>query len=211
MAVAAAGVAREPRYIKDVSGTISAFIDRFLISLFLGLELTGVYTLFWSIANVVHSLAVFSVLQTHIARLVTAGQGDVAAFRELERRLQLETGAWAVIIAIAAGAVTPSVVAFLDRPPLEANLAVFWFILAATLMRIAADGYGFVIYALHQDRAIAVIAVAGALASAALNLALTPLLGLWGATGAFFMTSSGLFAARFYVSHRALSRRLPCS
>ena len=190
-------------YVKDVSGTVSSFIDRFLISFYLGLELTGVYTLFWSIANVVHSLAIFGVLQAHIAPLVGAGQSNAAAFRDLERRLEIETGAWALIIAAGVGGATPFVVGLLDRPLLGDNLAVFWLILAATLMRIAADGYGFVIYALHRDRAIATIALAGALASAVLNVVLTPLAGLWGSAIAFLVTAMGLFAARFYVSRTA--------
>jgi O-antigen/teichoic acid export membrane protein len=190
-------------YVKDVSGAVSAFIDRFLISFFLGLDLTGVYTLFWSIANVVHSLAVYGVLQTHIARLVGAGQGNAAAFRDLARRLGIETGTWALLIAACVGGATPFLVGFLDRPLLIDNLAVFWLILAATLMRIAADGCGFVIYALHRDRAVATIALAGALASAALNTVLTPLAGLWGSAAAYLLTATGLFAARFYVARAA--------
>jgi O-antigen/teichoic acid export membrane protein len=194
-------------YVKDVSGTVSSFLDRFLISFLLGLELTGVYTLFWSIANVVHSLSVYSVLQTHIARLVVAGQGGPVAFRELERRLQLETGVWAIAITVAVGIATPFIIMLLDRPLLDANLAVFWLILAATFMRIAADGYGFVIYALHQDRAIATIALCGALASAALNFALVPIAGLWGAAAAYLVTAVSLFASRFWISRLALARR----
>ena len=61
-------------YVKDVSVSVSAFLDRFFISAFLGLELTGVYTLFWSIANVMHSLAVYGVMQAQLPDLIAAGQ-----------------------------------------------------------------------------------------------------------------------------------------
>jgi hypothetical protein len=47
-----------PLYVRDMGSVTSMFIDCFLISIFVGLELTGVYTLFWSVAHVVHSLAV---------------------------------------------------------------------------------------------------------------------------------------------------------
>ena len=59
-------------YIKDVSSTIS--MSRPLPDFPLGLELTGVYTLFWSIANVVHSLAVYSVLQSQLPHLIASGK-----------------------------------------------------------------------------------------------------------------------------------------
>jgi O-antigen/teichoic acid export membrane protein len=188
-------------YIKDVSSTISMFLDRFLISAFLGLELTGVYTLFWSITNVVHSLAVYGVIQAQLPSLIAAGQNsDRAEFRALERRLQIEIGTWALLLALVLAIVTPFLVPFLGQPLVQDHMAIFWIVLGATLLRVAADGYGFVLLALNRDRTIAAIAVAGAVTSAVLNLVFTPLLGLVGAATAYAITSGGLFAARYFFS-----------
>jgi len=188
-------------YIKDVSVTVSMFVDRFLISIFLGLELTGVYTLFWSIANVVHSLSVNGVLQAQLPHLIaTAQSGEPKGLRALERHLQIETGIWALLLALAAAVATPLMLPYLDRPLVQDYLPVFWVILFATLLRVAADSYGFMLLALHRDRAIAAVAFSGAIASAGLNLMLTPLAGLWGASAAYVMTSGGLFAARYALS-----------
>jgi O-antigen/teichoic acid export membrane protein len=188
-------------YVKDVSVTVSMFIDRFLISLFLGLELTGVYTLFWSIANVVHSLSVNGVLQAQLPHLIaTAQSDDQPKLRALERYLQIETGIWALLLTLAAAVATPLMLPYLDRPLVQEYLPIFWVILFATLLRVAADSYGFMLLALHRDRAIAAVALGGAIASAALNLVLTPLAGLWGAAAAYVLTSSGLFATRYALS-----------
>ena len=188
-------------YIKDVSSTISMFLDRFLISLFLGLELTGVYTLFWSIANVMHSLAVYGVGKAELPLLIASGQNaNAAEFRAVERRLQIEVGSWALLMTLVMAVATPLLVPFLGQPLVRENLPIFWIVLAATLFRVAADGYGFVLFALNRDRAIATIAVAGALASAGMNVVLTPLAGLWGAAMAYAITSGGLFVARYFLS-----------
>jgi O-antigen/teichoic acid export membrane protein len=188
-------------YVKDVSSTVSMFLDRFLISMFLGLELTGVYTLFWSIANVMHSLSVYGVLQAQLPHIIaTAQTADQAGFRTLERHLQIETGIWALLLTLGAAIATPLMLPFLDQPLVQEYLPVFWVILFATLLRVAADAYGFALLALHRDRAIAIIAFGGAIASAGLNLTLTPLAGLWGAAIAFAITSGGLFAARYSFS-----------
>jgi O-antigen/teichoic acid export membrane protein len=187
-------------YVKDVSATTGMFVDRFLISTFLGLELTGVYTFFWSIANVVHSLAVVGMLQTQIAHLHSAGRkADKREFHALERRLQIEIGSWSLLLALGTAIATPLLLPFLGRPLLRENLAIFWVILFATLLRIAADGYGFALLALKRDSEIATIALIGALASAAMNCVLTPLAGLWGAAMAYAITAGGLFAIRFYL------------
>lgn len=191
-------------YVKDVSFAASNFLDRFLISLFLGLELTGVYTLFWSIGNVVNSLAVYGVLQSQLPHVIAAGQSEnQTAFRALERRLQIEISSWAVLLALAAAIVTPILVPLLNQPLVQDYMPVFWFMLGATLLRVAAESYSYVLLALNLDRMIAVIAFVGALVSAIGNLVLTPLAGLWGAAAAYALTSGGLFAARFYVSRQA--------
>jgi len=188
-------------YVKDVSGAVSMFLDRFLISLFLGLELTGVYTLFWSIANVVHSLSISGVMLAQLPHIiVTAQTADQAGFRALERHLQIQIGIWALLLALGAAIATPLMLPFLDQPLVQDYLPIFWVILFATLLRAAADAYGFALLALHRDRAIAIIALGGAIASAGLNLILTPLAGLWGASAAYVLTSGGLFAARFWQS-----------
>jgi O-antigen/teichoic acid export membrane protein len=192
-----------PFYLKDLSASASQYLDRFLISLFLGLELTGVYTLFWSVTNVVHNLATFGIVQAQISKLIAAVAGhDLSQFRLLERRLQYETLAWSAALACAVSAAMPLLFRMIDRPLVHDNFAVYWVVLAATLMRIGADGYGFVLLALRMDVAIAVIGVCGALLSAALNLALVPTFGLLGASLAYFGTGAALLAARFTVSHR---------
>jgi O-antigen/teichoic acid export membrane protein len=191
-------------YVRDVSGTVSTFADRFLISVFLGLELSGIYSLFWSIANVVHSLVVYGVLQTHIASLIGAAKERTSvAFHVLERRLQIEAISWALLFAGGVAVLTPALMTFLDRPLMRDHLAAFWPILLATLLRIGADGYDFAIYAFNRDRSIALIAVGGALTSALLNVVLTPAAGLWGSAFAYVLTSAALLAARFVVCRSA--------
>ena len=195
-------------YIKDVSSTISMFLDRFLISLFLGLEMTGVYTLFWSITNVVHSLAVYDIIKAQLPSLIASGRNpEPEQFRAHERRLQIEIGSWSLLLALGAGVAMPLLLPLLHQPLAQESLPVFWLILFATLLRIAADLYGFVLLALRRDRTIAWVAAAGALASAGLNLVLTPFFGLAGAAAAYAMTSGGLLAARFVLSRTATIER----
>ena len=194
--------ASAPFYVKDITGVAGVFLDRFLVSLFLGLEMTGVYTFFWAVANVASSL-IGVVLQTHIVALMQAGEDRFAG---VLRRLQIDVLGWSAVLAVGAVAAMPLLLPFLGRPLLQDYLPVFWIIMLATLLRIGADSYGFVLLALHRDRAIAVISIAGAIASAGLNLVLVPLLGLYGAALAYVLTSAGLLVARVCVSRAPRSK-----
>jgi O-antigen/teichoic acid export membrane protein len=196
-------------YVKDVSSTLSIFFDRFIISMFLGLELTGVYTFFWSITNVVHSLALVGMLLAQLAPMLAAGRkADKSEFHALERRLQIEIGGWTVALSLGIAVATPLLLPYLGRPLLENYLVVFWMILFATILRVAADGYGYALLALNRDAAIAKIAFVGALASAILNAILTPLAGLWGAATAYVLTSAGLLAIRYYLTRPQVYGRI---
>jgi O-antigen/teichoic acid export membrane protein len=187
-------------YVRDLSNQVNTFSDRFIISTLLGLELTGVYTLFWSIANVIYSVAVVSLLLTQVAPLVDAARRGYAQFSAVKRRIQIELAGWVLGLAAGAAIATPLLLPFLNRPLLQANLAVFWIILAATIMRVAADGYEVALLALERDRAIAVVAVLSAVTSAAATAVLTSLMGLWGAAAAFMITTSATFVARYSSS-----------
>jgi O-antigen/teichoic acid export membrane protein len=188
-------------YIKDVSGTLSIFFDRFIISAFLGLELTGVYTFFWSISNVVHSLALVGMLLSQLPSLLAAGRkADKTEFHAVERSLQIEIGTWTLLLSLGVAVATPLLLPYLGRPLLENYLFVFWMILFATILRVAADGYGYALLALNRDTEIAIIAFVGAIASAVLNAILTPLAGLWGAATSYVITAAGLLAIRYYLT-----------
>ena len=193
-----------PFHVKDISGVTSLYLDRFLISFFLGLELTGVYTFFWSVANVAHSLVVYGIVQARIAQLVEAARMiEAAAFKNLERRTQIEVTGWVAVLATGALVAMPILLPVLDRPLLQDYLPVFWIMLVATVMRVGADGYSFALLALHQDRAILVIAVAGAIGSALANVLLVPPLGIYGAALGYVLTSVGLLIARYACSRSA--------
>jgi O-antigen/teichoic acid export membrane protein len=197
-------------YVKDVSATLSIFVDRFIISMFLGLELTGVYTFFWSITNVVHSIALVGMLLSQLAPLLAAGRkADKTEFHALEHHLQIEIGAWTLFLSLCIAVATPLLLPYLGRPLLENYLIVFWMILFATILRIASDGYGYALLALNRDSAIAKIAFIGAIASAVMNAFLTPLAGLWGAASAYVITAAGLLAIRYYLTRPEAYGRAP--
>jgi O-antigen/teichoic acid export membrane protein len=189
-----------PLYIHDVNLALSLYLDRFLISVFLGLELTGVYTFFWSIANMIHSLTIYGMLTPQIATLLNAGKRGGSEFARIVRRLQIETASWAALLT--GGAIVSVIVMlpFLNRPLLGENLAVFWIIMMATLLRIGADGYSYVLYSLKRDDAIAATSVAGTAISTALNLVLVPMIGLRGAAIAFVLTAAMQFGRRYQLS-----------
>jgi O-antigen/teichoic acid export membrane protein len=170
----------------------------------LGLEFTGVYTFFWSVANVVHTLSVYGVIQPQMPKLVAATNArDEGAFVRLRKRLQVESWTWALVLSLALGLLVPFILPYLDRPLLSQHLAVLAITMVAVMLRIGADGFGFVLYALRHERWIAMTSLAAVALSAALNLAFIPLVGLTGAALAYVAVGGAMLAARMILVRRA--------
>lgn len=191
-----------PFYVKDMSIATGLYLDRFLVSLFLGIELTGVYTFFWSVANIVHNLGLTAIFQPHVARLVAAARVGESHFRDVFRKIQMFTGASALAISLALVLAVPLLLPYLDRPLLAAHLDVFNIVLAATLFRLASDCYNYVMLSLHHDRAMAIISMAGVPLSAALYVLLIPRFGLDGAGFAYLLAAILLFVPRLLISRK---------
>lgn len=190
-----------PFYLSDIGAVTSLYADRFIISFFAGLELTGVYVFFWSAANVVHSLAVYGTFHPRVPMLVAAANAaDTGAFRKRLFRLQCATFAWAFLLSGMLWIAVHLFLQFSDRPLLSDHLMIFAMIIFAMLLRILADSYHFVLYALRRDRTIAIVSLTGAAGSAALNALLVSTAGLTGAAIASIVTAAGLLTARRVLS-----------
>jgi O-antigen/teichoic acid export membrane protein len=192
-----------PFYLKDMSVATNLYIDRFLVSLLLGLELTGVYTFFWSMANVIHNLSLSAIFLPYLSKLVRLAHESMSGFRSLLGRAELRTAGFAVFLAAVLIVVLPFIIPYLERPLLAAHLSVFIIIVAATLLRLGVDSYNYVLVALHHDRAIAVISLAAVPLSAALYVLLIPPFGLEGASIAYLLTGALLIVPRLVLSRRS--------
>jgi O-antigen/teichoic acid export membrane protein len=192
-----------PFYIKDMSVAANLYLDRFLVSLFLGLELTGVYTFFWSMANVIHNLSLSAIFLPYMSKLVRFAKDSMMEFRALLQSVEWRTAGFAVSLALILIVVLPFLLPYLDRPLLSEYIPVFIIVVAATVLRTGVDSYNYVLVALHHDRAIAIMSIVAVPLSAALYALLMQPFGLNGAALAYLITCALLLAPRLILSRRA--------
>jgi O-antigen/teichoic acid export membrane protein len=167
-------------YVNNIANVAGQYLDRYLIGAFLGLELTGVYVLFWSIGNALSNLISTSTIQTALPNLITAHMQQDPMYWGLFRRTLTETLVGAVTLAVAAGALVHAARHYLDRPLAIQWLPALWLILVGFVLRMVYEVQGAVFYSRQQDKLTFASGLLVLGTSMAANLMLLPLLSLYG-------------------------------
>ena len=193
-------------YLDGIANAGATYLDRFVITLFLGLELTGVYVLFWSVYSALSNLIRTGVLQIAKPKFVKAAGTIDKYFTTLLSKTLKETFFVGVLLSVFGGLALYILLPFIDRP-----LATEWFpllstILLAFIVMISSEVYALVFYSLHRDDLTLKVSCVLAVAALLLNLFLIPLIGLWGAGLSLCALSSIAFYIRYKVAKKVLIR-----
>lgn len=191
-------------YSINIANIVGQYVDRFIVSLIMGLEYTGAYVLFWSIGNALCNLVITGVIQVAEPHLIIAHRERSASYWRLFRRLMAEAVGGAFVLAIVAGAFVYVALPYLDRPLATEFLPVLWLILGGVLLRVAYEVQGVVFYSRHQDRLTLATGLLIVAVTVTLNPILLPWLSLYGA--AFSLIAAygvGLIARRRLIAKPA--------
>jgi O-antigen/teichoic acid export membrane protein len=177
-------------YVNNIANAFGQYLDRFLVGLFLGLELTGVYVLFWSIGNALSNLIGTSVTQVAVPNLIKAYRQQSEAYWSVFRRLMLETALGSVALVIASGLLVQLALPYLNRPVALDWLPALWLILLGVVLRIAYEVQGVAFYTQSLDQLTLVSGLVVLVIGAGANLTLVPLYSLYGTVAAMLVSYS---------------------
>jgi O-antigen/teichoic acid export membrane protein len=195
-------------YCHDLALVGMAYLDRYIVNAFAGLQATGVFVLHWSIANALHVLVSAAVVQISLPGLVLARRdGGLAAWRQALRTMTIRVLTIAIALACALQLAASLLLPSLLGPAAAFDGRLLALMLAAVIIRLTADALKYGLYSLRRDRALALIDLGSAPASAALGAALVIGLGLPGAALAMLGTATLLLVLRAAALRSAVRPR----
>ncbi|MEO8668810.1 MAG: hypothetical protein ABI399_09855 [Bauldia sp.] len=183
--------------VNDISNNVALYVDRYILVLFLGLEASGIYFFFWSATNAAFNVVQTGVVWAHRGHMIKAhGQSDEATFAASLRSLIRESAS--ITLALSAGLliVFPFVVGLLDQAGTGQYPLLLWLLVAGLALRVAVDIAGQALYTRGLDELLVSTSFAMLPLSVALNVALTPLLGIYGAAVAWIVNCGLIIAVR---------------
>jgi O-antigen/teichoic acid export membrane protein len=189
-------------YINDIANTVAQYTDRYLVSLFLGLELTGVYVLFWSIGNALSNLVDTGIIQVSEPKLIDAHAAQDGSYWRVYRILLVETIATSMVFAVVTGVLVHIAIPYLNRPLAADWTQVLWPVLLGFVLRMAYEVQGTVFYSRRKDpftlfSGLFVIAL-----SIVANMLLIPVFVLYGAASAIIVSYIAGIIARHVIITR---------
>lgn len=186
-------------YVSDLSFVAGQYIDRYLVSLFLGIKAAGVYFLFWTVANATTTFLGLVLQQRQRPLLVQAfADGGASMHRTLAWRFMQISAVATLALSVVITSVFQIALPWLGQAALSAHLSALWLIVVGMAVRYMADFGAMALFAAHQDRLMTITNVVSVIALVGAQLVLLPVAGLHGAGGAILVTSAGILAWRYW-------------
>lgn len=140
-------------YVGEVCNISSQYVDRYMISVLLGLEMTGVYVLFWQMANAVYQLANSGSMQVFRPYLIAAhDKGDATAFRDAYRRCIAWTMGESLVLVTVMMAALPVILPLTRQPLAGAYWPILALLLTGILVRLVSDLIAYRHYTRRRDK-----------------------------------------------------------
>jgi O-antigen/teichoic acid export membrane protein len=186
-------------YVSELSFVGSQYLDRYLVTLFLGLQLAGVYFLYWSVANAVGTFVSMVVFQIQRPRLIRAyHDGGTLAHRQLTGKFMKTTISATTVFSIAVGCVFYVLLPVLKQPTSIADhVTAFWVIMAGMALRNISDFGGMALFTSHRDHMMTLTNLAAVIVLVLAQGLLLPFAGLYGAGAAILFTFSAITFWRY--------------
>lgn len=194
-------------YLSDICQSGVSYADRYIILHFLGLEMVGVYTLFWSLGNALYTLVQAALIQTALPQLVSLFRaGDLKAYWNYWVAYLGKVVAAGVILGGGLMLALPLILAWSGKSPFTAYWPLMLLILIGIILRSASDVMRHSFYSRHMDRLLPMLNMFGLAVSLVFNVSFISLMGLWGSGGAIIATGLAMVAVAGWFMARLLKQ-----
>lgn len=180
-------------YIAFLANAVLMFVNRYTVGGLLGMEETGLYTLYWSVVNAIYVLAQTGFIQTAYPAMIEVRE-DAGEFWQKTISLYKQTVFFAIITGICISVIAPWLFVLMNKAEATDNLPFFYALMCAGIARLISVVSFYVLYARHNDKEL----MKGMLATLALGIPFSIIsvmtFGLWGSALSEGFSALAMFA-----------------
>jgi O-antigen/teichoic acid export membrane protein len=183
------------------------YVDRYVIGITLGLELTGVYVFFWQISSALLNLLNTGVIQVMRPTFVASYRNGDDRYSSIYNACRRNTLLWSLLLSVVSGVVIYYLLPYLEKPLISSWLPLLPVMLVGLLFVAQHQVQGLVFYSQHQE--IMTLRIDMVLMPIMLTLyfILIPLFGLWGAGACLIIFAVTKFFVQEHYTKALLGRQ----
>ncbi len=175
-------------YLNNIIHSSGDYINHFLVTVFLGLELTGIYVYFMQIVSALSNLLRTGVIQNMRPHLVKAHKSLDGTFDGLHKSCLKQTLFIAVVLSIIALPVMYFLTVYVVDKPLAIDLfGILWINLFVFILMMVMEVDQLILYSHHRDALTLKINALYVVGLLVLNTILIPFFSIWGTAIAFMV------------------------
>jgi O-antigen/teichoic acid export membrane protein len=168
-------------WLGAIGGTASAYVDRFVVEHYLGLEFAGIASFYSSFVTAIQSLLQSGVFTFSYPRLISYyRKGDHIQFRQEIIRMTIQATLIAGLVSLCVGAVVPVLGTLFHRPEFTRYASTLWLMLLGIWLKSTTDSLYYVLYARRQDNLVWVGGLVILIPALGCNMLLVPVFGFAG-------------------------------
>ncbi len=169
-------------YLNNIITTFSSYLNHFLITAFLNIELTGIYVFFSQAISAMLNLIRTGIIQISKPKLVRAYKEQPEQYNSFLHSCFKQTLLTSILFALFACPFMYIIVHyFLNRPLAEEWLPLFWLMCITMIIASSREVANLAFYSRYMDNLIVKYNLFGLSGQVLFSLVLLPTIGLWGA------------------------------
>jgi len=193
------------QHITGVLTSLSQYWGHFLISIFLGLELTGVYVFFMQVHSALMNLVCTGVLQIARPKLVRAFKKKSNEYMNIFFKCLRDTSLVTSLMALAAWPMIYITIQYLNKPLAIEWFPVFSYVLVLFMTKMVYETLNLIFYSQYRDDLILKISVVFIVLSLILNTLAVMLFSLWGAVMSQIMVMAVIISLQILSIYKLMS------
>jgi O-antigen/teichoic acid export membrane protein len=194
-------------FISSLSFLVIQFSDRYMIDLFYGKKMVGVYSAYSQFVNAIDVFIFSAVIMVIYPKMIQLFP-EKSAYKELFNKFKKSILIASIVLIVLSYFITPILFGFLDKPSFLTNIETFNVLLIGIFFLLMSYAYHYDLYIKKKDTLLLKISLFSMSLNIVLNLYLIPNNGLFGASLATLVSFFTLFLLKLIYSKRKIYDRI---
>ena len=199
-------------FVATMGYQLILYLDRFIIKENFGEDLLGIYTFYWSFANIIQIFVFAGITSLYHPQIIKSyKENRVAVHKQLLRSMTKLSLATSIVLGIALAIFMPKIISFVDKNLYLEYISFYYMLIISMIILVASKLPQYGLYVRNMDKQYMLVILMGVLISSVLNFTLVPMFSLYASGAVMLVVTFSVFLLNITILARRLRQENPNS